>query len=157
MQLIANISPENATNKGVTWKSSNKKYATVSSKGVVKTKKAGKNQTVTITAIAKDGSGKKATYKIKIMPNAVKKVSLKASKTVTAGKKLKIKATVTPNISSKKINKKLKWSTSNKKYATVSSKGVVKTYMAGKGRTVTITAMSTDGTKKKAKIKIKIK
>lgn len=157
IQLTANISPENATNQKVTWKSSNKKYATVSSKGVVKTKKAGKNKTVTITAIAKDGSGKKATYKIKIMPNAVKKVSLKASKTVIAGKKLKIRATVTPNISSKKINKKLKWSTSNKEYATVSSKGVVKTYKAGKGRTVTITAMSTDGTKKKAKIKIKIK
>lgn len=157
IQLTAGISPKNATNKKVTWKSSNKKYATVSSKGVVQTKKAGKNKTVTITAIAKDGSGKKATYKIKIMPNAVKKISLKASKTVKAGKTLKIKATVTPNISSKKINKKLKWSTSNKKYATVSSKGVVKTYKAGKGRTVTITAMSTDGTKKKAKIKIKIK
>ena len=157
IQLTANISPENAANKEVTWKSSNKKYATVSSKGVVKTKKAGKNKTVTITAIAKDGSGKKAAYKIKIMPNAVKKVSLKASKTVKAGKKLEIKATVTPNLSSKKINKKLKWSTSNKKYATVSSKGVVKTYKAGKGRIVTIIAMSTDGTMKKAKIKIKIK
>lgn len=157
IQLTANISPENANNKNVTWKSSNKKYATVSSKGVVKTQKAGKNKTVMITAIAEDGSGTKATYKIKIMPNAVKKVSLKASKAVKAGKKLTIKATVTPNLSSKKINKKLIWSISNKKYATVSSKGVVKTYKAGKGRIVTITAMSTDGTKKKAKIKIKIK
>lgn len=43
-----------------------KTYATVNSKGVVKTKKAGKGKTVKITAQATDGTGKKATVKIKI-------------------------------------------------------------------------------------------
>ena len=42
------------------------RYATVNSKGVVTTKKAGKGKTVKITATATDGSGKKATIKIKI-------------------------------------------------------------------------------------------
>ncbi len=48
------------------WTVSNKKYATVSKKGVVKTKKAGAGKTVKVTAAATDGSGKKATWKIKI-------------------------------------------------------------------------------------------
>jgi uncharacterized protein YjdB len=52
-----------AANKGVTWKSSKTKYATVSSNGKVKAKVAGKK--VTITATAKDGSGAKAKITIK--------------------------------------------------------------------------------------------
>ena len=52
--------------KALKWSSSNKKYATVTSKGVVSTKKAGKGKIVTITAKAKDGSGKKASVKIRI-------------------------------------------------------------------------------------------
>ena len=42
------------------------KYATVTSKGQVKALKAGKGKTVTITASALDGSGKKARFKIKL-------------------------------------------------------------------------------------------
>ena len=57
----------------------------------------------------------------------------------------------------KKANKKLVWTTSNKKYATVNSKGVVTAKKAGKGRTVKITAKATDGSKKSASVKIKIK
>ena len=144
-----------AANRTVKWKSSNKKYATVNSKGVVTVKKAGIGKKVTITATAKDGSGKKATYRIKIMKKAVKKITLKASKTkVTAGKKVTIKATVTPG---KNVNKKLTYKSSNKKYATVNSKGVVTTRKAGKGKTVKIIATATDGSGKKATIKIKIK
>ena len=48
------------------WSVSNKKYATVNAKGVVSTKKAGKGKTVTVTAKATDGSGKKASIKLKI-------------------------------------------------------------------------------------------
>ena len=155
IQLTAKVTPANATNKAVTWKTSNKKYATVNSKGKVTLKKAGVGKTVTITATATDGSNEKATYKIKIMKHAVKSVKVKASaKTVKAGKSLKLKATVTTT--GKSVNKTLKWTSSNTKYATVNKKGVVKTKKAGKGKTVTITAMSTDGTNKKAKIKIKI-
>lgn len=155
IQLTAKVTPANAANKKVTWKTSNKKYATVTSKGKVTLKKAGIGKTVTITATAADGSNIKATYKIKIMKHAVKSVKVKApAKTVKAGKSLKLKATV--KTTGKSVNKTLKWTSSNTKYATVSSKGVVKTKKAGKGKTVTITATSTDGTNKKAKVKIKI-
>lgn len=77
ISLKVSVSPKNASNKKVTWKTSNKKYATVNSKGVVTTKKAGKGKTVKITAAAKDKSGKKATIKIQIMKNAVTKVQIK--------------------------------------------------------------------------------
>lgn len=155
IKLKVTVTPKTAANRTVKWKSSNKKYATVNSKGVVTVKKAGIGKKVTITAIAKDGSGKKATYRIKIMKKAVKKITLKASKTkVTAGKKVTIKATVTPG---KEVNKKLTYKSSNKKYATVNSKGVVTTRKAGKGKTVKIIATATDGSGKKATIKIKIK
>ncbi|MBD5545126.1 MAG: alpha-amylase [Lachnospiraceae bacterium] len=154
--LVVNVTPKNASNKAVTWSTSNKKYATVDAKGKVSLKKAGIGKTVTITATAKDGSKKKATYKIKIMKHAVKSVKLKAaSSSVKAGKSVKIKATIKTTGTS--VNKTLKWTSSNTKYATVSSKGVVKTKKAGKGKTVTITAVSTDGSNKKAKVKIKIK
>lgn len=155
IKLKVTVTPKTAANRTVKWKSSNKKYATVNSKGVVTVKKAGIGKKVTITATAKDGSGKKATYRIKIMKKAVKKITLKASKTkVTAGKKVTIKATVTPG---KDVYKKLTYKSSNKKYATVNSKGVVTTKKAGKGKTVKIIATATDGSGKKATIKIKIK
>lgn len=156
VSLKVTVSPKNASNSKVKWKTSNKKYATVNSKGVVTTKKAGKGKTVTITATAADGSKVKASYKIKLMKHQVKKVKISnAKKTLKAGKTMQLKGKVTAN--GKNANKTLKWSTSNKKYATVDKKGKVKAKKAGKGKTVTITAQSTDGTNKKAKIKIKIK
>ena len=53
-------------NKTLEWSTSNENYATITAKGVVKTKKEGKGKTITITAKATDGSGKKDTLKIKI-------------------------------------------------------------------------------------------
>ena len=50
----------------MTYTSSNKKYATVSAKGLVKAKRAGKGRTVTITVKAKDGSGVTAKCKVRI-------------------------------------------------------------------------------------------
>lgn len=66
-KLRVSVAPSNATNKAVTYKSGNPKYATVSSKGVIKTKRAGKGKTVTITVTAKDGSKKTAKCKVKIL------------------------------------------------------------------------------------------
>lgn len=62
LKLKASVAPGNAGN-GVYWKSSNKKIATVDANGKVKALKKGN---VKITAIATDGSGKKATVKINV-------------------------------------------------------------------------------------------
>lgn len=152
--LKVSVSPANAANTSVVWSSSHTKYATVSQKGVVKAKTAGAGKSVTITAKAADGSGKKVSCVIKIK-GAVKKIKLKASQsTVKAGKSVKIAATVTVG---KGGSKSLKWTSSNTKYATVNSKGVVTAKKAGKGKTVTITAKAKDGSGKKAAVKIKIR
>lgn len=157
IQLSTTISPSNAINKNVSWKSSNTKYATVSASGKVTMKKAGGGKKVTITATAQDGSGVKAKYTINIMKNSVKKISLKAnSSTVKAGKPVTVKATV-KTTGSKSVNKTLKWTSSNTKYATVDKNGKVKAKKAGRGKKVTITAKATDGSGKKASVKIKIK
>ena len=62
LQLTATVAPSNATDKTVTWKSSNTKVATVSTTGKVTAKAAG---TATITCTTKTGS-KKATAKITV-------------------------------------------------------------------------------------------
>ncbi len=154
VSLSIAVSPKGAAKPKVTWTSSNKKYAAVNSKGVVTTKKAGKGKTVAITAAASDG--RKAIIKLKIMKHAVTKVQIKnTSRQLKAGKTLTLKATVKAN--GRNANKTLKWTTSNKAWATVTAKGKVTAKKAGKGKTVTITAASTDGTNKKARVKIKIK
>jgi len=67
VQLLAVTYPEYACDD-VTWTTSSKTIATVDEDGLVTFLKAG---TVTITAAAQDGSGKKATFKIKIVQTAM--------------------------------------------------------------------------------------
>ncbi|MBR6458799.1 MAG: leucine-rich repeat domain-containing protein [Actinomycetaceae bacterium] len=142
--LKAAVAPSNATNKKVSWKSSNTKIATVNAKGVVKGVKPG---TVTITATAKDGSKKKASKKITVVkPVKVKGVSISGSSKVAAGSKITLKAKINP---SNATNKGVTWSSSNKSIATVNAKGVVTGKKAGK--TVTITVTTKDGKKKASK------
>lgn len=92
----------------------------------------------------------KSNKKIKVT-----KIKLKASKkTLKAGKRLKLKAVISPKNAS---TKKIKWSSSRKKWASVNKNGVVTAKKKGRGHTVKITAAATDGSRKKASIKIKIK
>ena len=147
MTLRASVSPENASNKKITWKSSDSKIATVSSSGVVKGVKKG---TATITATTVDGN-KIAKCTITVKPISVKSVKLgKKTASVKKGKKLTLKATVSP---SNATNKAVSWTSSNKKIATVSSKGVVKGVKKGKA---TITVTTKDG-KKTAICKVTVK
>lgn len=120
----------------VKFTSSNKKVATVTSKGVVKARKAGKT-TITV---------KVGNYTKKVVIQ-VKKPSLKLAKssaTIKKGKTVKIKATATPS-------GKVTYKSSNKKVATVTAKGVVKGKKKG---TATITVTS-NGVSKKFKVKVK--
>lgn len=152
--LKASVCPANASSKVLSWKSSNLKVAAVNSKGVVTMKRGSGGKKVTITAQAKDGSGVKAVYKLTSMKGVVKKITVSGTKSVKAGKSLKLKAKVK---ASKKANTKLKWSSSNTKYAAVGSTGKVKTKKAGKGKRVKITAWATDGSGKKKTVTLRIR
>lgn len=154
VQLRATITPSNATNKAVTWKSSNTRIATVSSTGIVTFNKNAGGKKVTITATAKDGSKKYARITLACMKGSVKSIRLSGKTTVTNGQSTKVTAAVTSQGGS--ANRSLAWSSSNTKLATVDKYGKVKTIKGKKG-TVTITAKATDGSGKKATFKIRIK
>lgn len=154
IQLTAAILPKNARNKKLKWTSSNTKVATVNQNGLVTVKPKTGGKSAVIKAAATDGSGKSASWVIKSMKGVVKSVKISGKKKVKAGKALKLKARVK---ASKGANKKLKWISGNTKYATVNGSGKVLTKAAGKGKSVRITAMATDGSGKKNTITIKIK
>ena len=149
-QLKKAIKNKNATYKGVSWYSSNKNVATVNSNGKVTIKHRGK---VVITVKAKDGSNKSAKCKFTVK-QLVTKLSYnnkKQVKEVYKNKTIKFAVTVVPSNAN---NKGLTYSSSNKKVATVNSKGVVKGIKAG---TVTITAKAKDGSRKVVKLTVKVK
>lgn len=76
------------------------------------------------------------------------------SREIAAGKKIQLKAQISPV---KATNKKVKWTTSNKKYATVTSDGKVTVNKAGAGKKVTIKATAVDGSKKADSYTIRIR
>lgn len=142
------VKPNKKGNKKVTYKTSNKKVATVSSKGYIKGVKAGKAK---ITVVSKKNKKKKSVVKVVVKKAAVKKVKLNSGNfNLAVGSKKSLKATITPK---KKVSKKVVWKTSNKKVATVTSKGVVKGIGEG---TATITCKATDGSGKKASVKVTV-
>lgn len=73
--LTATVSPSNASNRSVTWASSNTAVATVSG-GTVKAVKAG---SATITATASDSSGKKATASVTVKEAAYEPKAISVS------------------------------------------------------------------------------
>lgn len=136
------------TSKKVTYKTSNKAKATVTKKGVVTFKKAGK---VKIYVTSKANKKKKDTITFNVIQR-VSKISAKAkNSTITVGGATTITKTVTPKNAK---NKAVSFTSSDKKIATVTSKGVVKGIAPG---TVKITVKAKDGSKKKAVVKITVK
>ena len=137
--LTAIVAPSTATNKAVSWKSSNTAAATVSDDGTVKAVGAG-NATITVTT--KDGS-KTAECKVtvKAATVAVTSVTLDESELkLKVGKTYTLTATVAPSTAT---NKAVSWKTSNDKVATVEN-GKVTAVAAGKA---TITVTTSDGGK----------
>ena len=141
LTLEATINPSNATDKNITWKSSNEKVAKVNSKGVVTGVAPGK---ATITATAKDGSKKNATAKITVPGIKLSKTAI----TVKKGKTATIKATP--------VSDSIKSVTSgNKKVATVTVKGNKITIKGVKAGTATIKVVSKKGVKSTIKVTVK--
>ena len=131
--LIAKVNPSDATDKTVTWSTSDASVATVSN-GVVNAVKVG---SATITAKAGD---KTATCTVTVIPTPVTSVALNVtSASLQVGETVTLTATVNP---SDATDKSVTWSTSDESIATVSN-GVVKAVSIG---SATITAKAGDKT-----------
>ena len=130
-QLIATVSPDNATNKNVTWKSSDTSVATVSSTGLVTLKSQG---TATITVTTVDG-GHTATCRVEAMVAATGVSLDKTSLTLKEGEQYTLKATVQP---SNPNFQGVSWKSSNNSVATVDSNGKVTAVGVG-AATITVT------------------
>ncbi|MCI8489049.1 MAG: leucine-rich repeat protein [Lachnospiraceae bacterium] len=152
VKLTVVTTPQNAAKQKLSYSSSNKKAATVSSTGTVSVKKNAGGKTVVITAV--NQAGRKASLKIKIMKGAVKKIQVTGKNSCKAGKSLKLKAKVTAG---KGANKSIVWKSSNTRYAEVTKTGTVKTKKKGKGKKVKITAAAADGSGKKGSVTVLIK
>ena len=136
--LTATVAPANATNKAVTWKSSNTSVATVNN-GKVTAVKAG---TATITVTTEDGS-KTATCKVTVTPATINVTGVtldKAEISMEEGKTTTLTATVAPTNAT---NKAVTWKTSDTSVATVDN-GKITAVKAG---TATITVTTADGGK----------
>lgn len=134
--ISTTISPENASDKSLTWTSSKTTVATVDEDGKVT---AVANGTATITAKAKDGSGAKATCSVTVYTH-VESVSLNKSElSLYEGRSETLAATVSPSLAT---DKTVEWASSMPSVATVESDGKVTGKKAG---TATITVTSVDG------------
>ena len=137
--LTATVTPDNATDKTVTWSSSSTAIADVDATGKVTAKAVG--GPVTITATANDGSGVTATCTVNVIAARVDVTGVELNKTATAlyvGDTETLTATVTPDDAT---NKNVTWSTSNADVATVEN-GVITAIGVG---TATITVTTEDG------------
>jgi len=147
LQLTATVSPEDATDKRVTWTSTDSLVASVNADGVVTAKKVGE---AIIYAAATDGSEAHDSCKVKVNPILVSKIELdKTSVEAFVGDEIQLTATVSPEETG---NKDVAWSSSNEDIAIVSQNGLVNILAEGN---VTITAKTKDGSELSAECKIR--
>ncbi|MCI7307333.1 Ig-like domain-containing protein, partial [Alistipes senegalensis] len=138
--LAATVSPKDAANKKVSWKSDKPEIATVDANGKVTGVKAGE---ATITVTTEDG-GKTATCKVTVSDTEIKVTGVTLNKTaltLNIGASETLSATVAP---ADATNKKVTWKSSDAAVATVDTNGKVTAVKAGEA---TITVTTEDGGK----------
>ena len=145
-KLKVSVTPTEATELGVTWKSSNLKVATVSETGEI-TGLTGGMTVITCTTLE---GGYSATCVITVI-EFVSTIKLDyESYRLGIGKTVKLNATVSTETSS---NKKVTWISNNEDVATVNQKGKVSGISIGYA---TISAISQDGSEVEASCEIRV-
>jgi sugar lactone lactonase YvrE len=139
-KLTATVEPEGATEKTVTWTSSDNATATVGEDGTVTAVQVG---IATITVTTKDG-GKTATCEVTVSDGHIAVTGVKLDKstlTLNIGGKSTLTATVEPADAS---NKSISWRSSDSDKVKVSATGAIEALGEG---TATITVTTSDGNK----------
>ena len=122
--LVATVKPDNATDKKVSWSSSNTAYATVDETGKVTALKEGP---VTITAKAGEKSATCTVTVYKEIP--VTGIELdNTSLSLVAGNEISLVATVKPDDAT---DKTVSWTSSNESIVTINAEGKVKAVAKG--------------------------
>ena len=138
VRVKTTVSPNNATNTGLIWKSDDPSVATVSSTGLITGVKKG---TTVVSATTKDGGFEKR-IDVSVDEIALKSISIPSELTIQIGKSDTLDVTFTPkNVS----NKDVEWESNNEKIATVDENGKVTAKKIG---TALITVKAKEGNKK---------
>ena len=147
--VTATVKPDDATNKALTWTSSDETVATVDATGKVTGKKIG---TATITATAQDGSGVSGSCTVTVLSHVKKVTVTPANLTLGQNKSYTLKATV--EVFGSGTDTGVTWTSSDTTIATVDATG--KVTATDKVGTVTITATSKADPAKKGTCTIKV-
>jgi uncharacterized protein YjdB len=132
--LVPTVMPANATDKTITWKSSNTSVATVSNTGMVSGISVG-SATITVTT---SNGGKTASCTVTVNPVRVTGVTMnKTSTAMLVDGNETLTYTIRP---ANATNKNVTWSSSNTSVATVSNSGLVTGVSAGTADIIVITA-----------------
>ena len=131
LKFDVNITPSNATDKSLTWKSSDESIATVDNEGNVTTLKPG-DVTITVTT----SNGKKASFELNVSQKEITTLFITDyPNTLYIGETGKIETSIYP----KSATEDVQYKTSNSKVLTIDSKGNIKAIKEGK---VTVTVSS---------------
>ena len=148
LTLVATVLPKNATDKSVSWKSSNEAVATVDANGLVTA--IGVGETI-ITATTTDGSNLSVSCTVTVVPTLAESIALdKTEISLEATETATLVATVLPNLTT---DKSVEWSSSDESVAVVDKNGVVTAIAVGEA---TITATITDGSNLSASCKVTV-
>ncbi len=135
VKLTATVLPEDATDKSVTWTTSDATIATVNEDGLVTAVAPG---TVTITVSAKDGSDKTATCEVTVLDSSAPHLGLKLSEKAF---RLQLNQTHQVTVVTEGVEGVI-WSSSDTSIASVDASGVV---TAHKNGIAIITATAANG------------
>ena len=127
VRLEAQVLPVQATDKSLTWRSSNTSVAIVDANGNITAIAIGEAE---ITATANDGSGVSATCRITVVSTSAESVSVttNGSTTLKAGQTVQLSAKVLPETVT---DKTVIWTSSNAAVATVDNNGLVTAISVG--------------------------
>lgn len=150
LQMLAEVRPDTATNKNVTWESLTPEVATVDANGLVTAGEVSEDTKVTIKAIAKDGSDISGTYEITVLnvvapeeKNPVTDIKLSDGSLILAtGESETLTYKTLPE---NPDPFEVEWSSSNEEIVTVNDKGVLTANKTKLGlATITVTVKGTD-------------
>lgn len=150
LTIVATVEPATATDKTISWKSSNESVATVDANGIVT---AVGNGEATITATANDGGGASQSVKVTVKTK-IDTITLDvAEKLLEIGQSYKITATINPADPS---DAGLTWTSSNEAAVSVDGQGNVTALKSGVA-TITVTANDGGGAKASCIVRIEKK